>query len=216
MKISLKDAFSPKKSTILVVGAHPDDFEIMAGGTLARWSHEGGTTYAVVMTDGELGGDPSLRRKEATRAAKLLGVKEVHFCGLPDAKIPHNLETIHIIEGKINELQPDIIITHHPSDTHQDHVNVGLSCISAARKHVGVLLGETPSTYPEGRYIGVDITDFMDLKLRALKEHRSQYARLRESLLRGLEAQAIYRGHELGVKYAEAFWVWKLLLGGKR
>jgi len=217
MNIALESVISPKKASILVIGAHPDDFEIMAGGTLARWKSEGGKTYAMVMSDGELGGNPKVRRAEAKDAAKVLGVKEVFFCGLPDGKIAHEISTIHLIEKKVKELKPGVIITHDPNDTHQDHKNVGLSCLSAARRHPRVLFGETQSTITRGKFVSVDITNFMNLKMKALKKHRSQCYRLGESLLlKQLEALAVYRGSEVGVKYAEAFWVWRLLLGGNK
>jgi len=217
MSIALESVISPKKASILVIGAHPDDFEIMAGGTLARWNSEGGKTYTMVMSDGELGGDPTVRRAETKEAAKVLGVKEVFFGALPDGKIAHEIGTIHLIEKKVKELKPGIIITHDPNDTHQDHKNVGLSCLSAARRHPRILFGETPSTIPQGKSILIDITDFMNLKMKALKKHESQcYKSSEPLLLKQLEALAVYRGSEAGVKYAEAFWVWRLLLGGNK
>jgi LmbE family N-acetylglucosaminyl deacetylase len=217
MSITLESVISPKKASILIIGAHPDDFEIMAGGTLARWKSEGGKTYAMVMSDGELGGNPNARRAETKDAANVLGIKEVFFCGLPDCKIEHEIGAIHLIEKKVKELKPSIIITHDPNDTHQDHKNVGLSCISAARRHPRILFGETPSSVSHGRSISIDITNFINLKMKALKKHKTQCYRLGESLLlKQLEALAVYRGSEVGVKYAEAFWVWRLLLGGNK
>jgi len=217
MGITLEDVISPKKASILVIGAHPDDFEVMAGGTLARWKSEGGEAYAMVMSDGELGGNPKVRRAETKDAAKVLGVKKVLFGALPDGKIAHEIGTIHLIEKKVKELKPGIIITHDPNDTHQDHKNVGLSCISAARRHPRILFGETSSSVPHGKSISIDITNFMNLKMTALKKHKSQCYRLGESLLlKQLEALAVYRGSDVGVKYAEAFWVWRLLLGGNK
>lgn len=199
----------PRGSVLLVVGAHPDDFEIMAGGTLARWNRELGESYALVMSDGELGGDPKVRRRETKRAAEVLGVEEVFFFGLPDGRIGHSLETVSLIEEKLKELKPSVVITHNPEDTHQDHRNVGMSCISAARRHPRVLMGETPSSIARERYISVDISDYMRLKLRSLRMHRSQHERLGNFLLEWIVASASLRGREVGLEYAEIFWVWR-------
>jgi LmbE family N-acetylglucosaminyl deacetylase len=199
----------PRGSVLLVVGAHPDDFEIMAGGTLVRWNSEKRESYAMVMSDGELSGEPRVRRRETEKAAEILGVKEVFFCGLPDGRISHSIETISPIEEKIKELKPAVLITHNPDDTHQDHRNVGMSCISAARRHPRVLMGETPSTIARERYVSVDISDYMKLKMRALRMHRSQHRRLGNLLLDWVTASASLKGREIGVKYAEIFWVWR-------
>ena len=75
---------------VLVVAPHPDDAEIGAGGTIAKWITEGRDVYYVLTTNGDKGtNDPDLtsedlaaiREQEQTRAAEVLGIKEVTFLG---------------------------------------------------------------------------------------------------------------------------------------
>lgn len=201
-------------NSILVIGAHPDDFEIMAGGILARKRENDSKTYALVMTDGELGGDPEVRREEAKRAGEILGVEKVFFLGLPDGEINQGLSPIHAIEEVIEETDPETIITHFSEDTHQDHRNTYHATMSAARKHRRVLLGETPSTLaPPAGYLYVDITDTIQKKEKAMKAHKSQFDNDRgEKIVEYIKNIASTRGHNVGVDYAEALWIHRFLM----
>ena len=68
-----------KMKDILAIGAHPDDIEIDCAATIAREIRNGNKVYFYIVTNGDKGGDPVLRKKEALQSAEILGVKEVIF-----------------------------------------------------------------------------------------------------------------------------------------
>jgi LmbE family N-acetylglucosaminyl deacetylase len=200
--------------SICVIGAHPDDFEILAGGLLARCRQEGSKITAIVVTDGSLGGDADNRKTETEAAARVIGVNQIHFLGWKDGMCQHEHNLIQEIEHQISEISPELVITHSPNDTHQDHVNTSRCVLSAARRYPAVLLGETASTFPPLKgFVSFDISSTMETKLAALRCHGSQLESTGGPLrLDEINAVAMYRGAEVGVRYAEAFEVWKLRL----
>jgi LmbE family N-acetylglucosaminyl deacetylase len=200
--------------SICVIGAHPDDFEILAGGLLARCRREGTHITAIVVTDGSLGGDADHRKAETEAAARVIGVNETIFLGWKDAMCQHEHDLIQEIEHQISEISPELVITHSPNDTHQDHVNTARCVLSAARRYPAVLLGETSSTFPPLKgFVSFDISKTMETKIAALLCHASQLESAGGPLRPDeINAVAVYRGTQVGVRYAEAFEVWKLRL----
>lgn len=146
---------------ILAVLAHPDDESFGLGGTLALYAKRGYETYYVCATRGEAGTvDPEflngfkdtaeMRTDELMRAAKELGLKEVHFLGYrdsgmpgmeanqhPDAQINHPVE---VVAGKvvkhIRQIKPDIVITFDPIGgyKHPDHIHIHKATVLAFEK----------------------------------------------------------------------------------
>ena len=137
--------------TILAVLAHPDDETFGLGGTLALYAQKGFDTYYVCATRGEVGSaDPEfmkgfkdtaeMRTAELTRAAKILGLKEVFFLGYrdsgmpgmeankhPDAQINHSIDEVAgRVVKYIRELKPDIVLTFDPIGgyRHPDHIHI--------------------------------------------------------------------------------------------
>ena len=117
---------------------------------------------------------------------------------------------------------PDVIFCHHPFDTHQAHVGVSKSTISAARRKNTIFMFEPIA--PSGRsYVPfkpqmyVDITDVMDKKIESLKMHTTEYHKFGEEWITGVTCRAGFRGYEIGTQYAEAFEVLRCELDfGKR
>ena len=197
---------------ILVIGAHPDDSELMAGGLIHRAISNGVDVYSVVMSDGAENGERATREKEARRAARVLGIKEVHFCGLRDGMISHNIETVKLIDAFIEDIRPGIIITHSTDDTHQDHKTVSNITLSSVRhRHNIVLMGETPTSYFNDNLVYFDITDSLGMKMKALKVYTSQ---IKDGpiKMRQVRTLAVYRGQKIGTQYAEAFKNWRMVL----
>lgn len=162
----------PKR--ILAIGAHPDDVELGCFGTLARMHKNGAEIAIFIATCGGVGGDVEKRRTEAMASAKLLGVVPV-FADLPDTAIPEGHPTIGLIEKIINDFKPDLVLTHSPNDMHQDHRNISRASISASRFVPIVLFHQTPSSTRQFKPdLYVSITDFLDIKLKALRLHESQ------------------------------------------
>ena len=116
-----------KSVRVLVVGAHPDDCEIKAGGCAALWSKGGHAVRFVSATDGGAGhhavGGVELvrrRREEARRAAEALGVESL-VMDVPDGELQPTLENRWKFVRMIREYKPDLVLTHRPNDYHPDH-----------------------------------------------------------------------------------------------
>jgi N-acetylglucosamine malate deacetylase 1 len=112
-----------KKVDILAIAAHPDDVELICGGTLIRAQMLGRTTGILDLAAGELAtrGTPELRAKEASKAAKLMGVSQRENLGLPDGGIRNTPETRAKVALVIRRLKPEIVITHSLQGRHPDH-----------------------------------------------------------------------------------------------
>lgn len=132
----------------MIVVAHPDDAEFMAGGTIAKWASEGIALSLVVCTDGSKGSsDPDIsaealikiRREEQTAAMRELGIQEVEFLGYPDAYLQHTLDLRKDITRAIRKYRPDRLITMTPYRSfignaylnHPDHLAVGDATLAA-------------------------------------------------------------------------------------
>lgn len=200
------------RGPLLVISAHPDDMELMAGGVIARAISQNADVYSIVISDGSENGNALIRKNELMRASKILGIKEVRLCGVKDGNVPHNIDMVKMVENYINEVNPSVIITHTDKDTHQDHKNVSYITLSAARcRPTIVLMGETPSSNLSENLVYFDITDTMDTKIKALKSYRSQIKNGPVNI-NSIKMLAAFRGTKVRVKYAEAFTNWRLLL----
>jgi bacillithiol biosynthesis deacetylase BshB1 len=108
---------------VLAIAAHPDDIELICGGTLIRAQMLGRTTGILDLAAGELAtrGTPELRAKEAAKAAKVMGVSVRENLGLPAGGIQNTPETRAKVAVVIRRLKPDIVITHSQHGRHPDH-----------------------------------------------------------------------------------------------
>ena len=197
---------------VLAIGAHPDDIEFGCFGTLFAHKFRGDQIHEIVLTNGELGGDPQIRTNEAIEAANLIGAT-VHFGNLSEGSLRDDYNTVSFIESTIKELKADIVYTHSKIDRHQDHRNASLASISASRLVREVYEYETPSvvnTFSPQMY--VDITEAMKTKLEALKCHKSQSNR-RYLEIDAVEGLAKYRAYQAGLhgRLAEAFEVVRVI-----
>jgi LmbE family N-acetylglucosaminyl deacetylase len=211
---------------ILAVGAHPDDIELGCGATLALFKRRGHEVYLLVLTKGEASGDPHLREEECEQSARTIGADKVFFGSLKDTTITDGVETIMEIERFIIQLKPDIIFAHSYKDGHQDHRNVGMAALSAARNSKKVLLYESPAALREFLpQLFVDVTSTFEIKLEALKAFGTQVSKVYFKgqdvnhvahripyVSNAAEGLARFRGFQAGVGLAEAFEVGKFVL----
>jgi len=196
---------------ILVIGAHPDDYELGMAGTILSHVDKGDTVYAILATDGGVLEDGKKRLDEAKEVANFMGIKEVFYLGLKDTEITDGKSTIDLIEKIIDKINPDRIYTHGRTDTHQDHRNLSNASLSAARRVKQVLFFESPSTQTDfGPNFFVDITDYMDKKLEALKLYES-VGQLRYFEKDSVIAGAKFRGFQCNRKQAESFHIFRFL-----
>ena len=107
--------------------AHPDDAELICGGTLALAARQGWRVGVVDMTRGELGtrGTPQLRREEALEAAGVLGLTCRVNLDLPDGHVRDDDSTRRLVVGQLRVLRPRVVITMPREDHHADHGATG-------------------------------------------------------------------------------------------
>lgn len=200
---------------ILAIGAHPDDIEFGCGGTLIKYSKRGHRIYLLVLTKGEVGARPSIRKREQVRSAKLLKVKKVYWGNFPDTKVPVDKRLITVIENAMKDSKPDIIFFNYYHDIHQDHRAVAEGAISATRYVKKVLFYEVPTTESFEPDVFVDIGDVLEDKLKLLKIYASQVDKTRVphlTILESAKSCANFRGFQGRVKYAEGFKALRLML----
>jgi LmbE family N-acetylglucosaminyl deacetylase len=196
---------------IIVFSPHPDDAEVLMGGTIARYTQKG---HNVLIVDVTVPNNKNIRCQEAERAAELLGA-ELRILDLDIASLAFNRELVEIFDQIIKDYPPDIIYTCWLHDSHQDHVYISQATIAAARKNRCTLYmynqaapsGITP--YMFRPQVFIDISDTMDKKMEAVLAHKSQYKAFGDLWIEGIKASATYIGFQINVKYAEAFEVVK-------
>jgi LmbE family N-acetylglucosaminyl deacetylase len=189
----------PVPSAALAVGAHPDDVEFGAGGTLAKWAAAGCVIHHLVCTDGAKGtwdvdaGTAALvvtRQHEQRAAAKALGATgEVVFLGWPDGELDSGLRQRWEVTYWIRRLRPDVVLGHDPWKRyrlHPDHRHAGLLVCDA------IIAARDPHFFPEQQLPhhrpstlllweadeadhAEDVTGTVDQKLAALEAHESQF-----------------------------------------
>ncbi len=123
---------------IIVFGAHPDDCELDAGGTAARWAKLGHKVKFVSVTNGDIGhhelaGAILARRRtaEVMRCAEILGITS-EVLDIHDGELMPTLENRRTITRKIREWKADVVIAHRPNDYHPDHRYTGILVQDAA------------------------------------------------------------------------------------
>jgi LmbE family N-acetylglucosaminyl deacetylase len=189
----------PVPGRALAIGAHPDDIEFQAGGTLAVWAAGGCVVDLLICTDGSKGTwDPgadlaslvATRQAEARDAATALGATgEVVFLDWVDGEVQPSPAAVSAVAREIRRLQPDVVLTHDPWKRyrlHPDHRNVGWIVVDAA------VAARDPHFFPEHGLaahrperlllfeadepdLWVDVGGGAEAKLAALLSHRSQY-----------------------------------------
>lgn len=111
------------KLDILAFGAHPDDVELSASGTLLKLASQGKKTGIVDLTRGELGtrGSAELRDKEAADSAKILGLSARANLALPDGFFQQNEESLHKVISALRTYRPEVVLAPAMTDRHPDH-----------------------------------------------------------------------------------------------
>jgi LmbE family N-acetylglucosaminyl deacetylase len=126
------------KFRIIVFGAHPDDCELSAGGSGAKWAAQGHHVKFVSCTNGDIGhwdtaGGTLARRRaaEVRKCAEILG-NHVEVLDIHDGELMVTMENRRTICRLIREWHADIVISHRPNDYHPDHRYVGVLVMDAA------------------------------------------------------------------------------------
>ena len=110
---------------VLTVAAHPDDEMLGAGGTMAWHAARGDMVWVIVLADGASSRHNKVDQhaERARRACDTLGVERLVMVGLPDQRLDtlSLLDVLTPIEEVIDELQPDVVLTHFMGDVNEDH-----------------------------------------------------------------------------------------------
>jgi len=215
---------------VLAVGAHPDDLELLAGGTLARYSAEGHEVVMCHISNGDKGHTeiPSeelvkIRDEEARRAASVINATSLCL-NYTDCGVFHNDESVRKMAGLIRQARPDLIITHAPNDYMPDHRETSRIVFDASfhatlpyYKASGEVFKKVVPLYYMDTVAGVeflpthyvDVTDFWPKKRQMISCHQSQLKWLAEhdkiDFVEFVETYTRFRGLQCGVKYAEGF-----------
>jgi LmbE family N-acetylglucosaminyl deacetylase len=216
---------------VVVVAAHPDDEVLGCGGTVARYAAEGHAVTSVIVATGSTSRDGSppgyvdALRDHAHAAARALGARPPRFLGLPDNRLDTLplLDVVKLVEAVLDELRPEIVLTHFDGDLNIDHGVVGRAVLTAARPLPGspvraIYAFETPSStewqfsptttgFRPNRYVLLS-EEQVERKLAALASYAGE---MREPphprSLVAVRAMATVRGSEAGASAAEAFMV---------
>jgi LmbE family N-acetylglucosaminyl deacetylase len=198
---------------ILAIGPHPDDIELGCFGTMARYTKEGNEVNFLVLSKGEGGTEDGNRMDEAKESASLIKAK-LFVEDLPDRFISQGPATITVIEKYVEQIKPDMVFIPTTTDTHQDHRATFNASMVACRTVKEIYAYETPSTSRNFMpNFFVDVTEFIDLKLKAVKIHSSQGGKgyMADRAVKGL---AEYRAFDilLNDRYVEGFDIIKMVL----
>ena len=215
---------------IIAIGAHLDDLELACGGTLAKAVHFGHEVKMIVLSksgykhySGKYERSDEEAVKEGKKAARFLGIQDLQIFDYPAKDIPNDSTVVEILNKEFDLFKPDLILTHWEFDTHKSHANTALATFAAARYCNSIIMyepfppgGRSYMTFRPQLYI--DITDFIDIKLNALGNHKSELKKYGPEWINTIKARAALRGFEMidnnikKTRYAESFEVLRLNL----
>ena len=219
---------------ILAFGAHPDDVEISAGGTIAKHIAMGKKVALVDLTRGELGtrGTAETRDVEAKNASLVLGIQDRVNLDLGDGFFEHNEANLRKVIACIRYFRPTLVLANSIMDRHPDHAKgaklVADACFLSGLPKIITHWDEKPQEawrpknlfhYIQDRYIkpdfAFDVSPFVEKKFEALKCYKTQFydpnSEEPETPISGksffdfLESRMRDVGRELQAEYAEGF-----------
>ncbi len=208
------------EKNILVFCAHADDTAISMGGAIPKFIKEGHNIIEIIFSYGELHylkKEVIIKKRvnEIKSSGSILGYKDATFLGLPDGNIASKIEENNIkevVKELINKHNPVKIFTHSPSDPMPDHRTVNKVVYRALKE-----IEENYDLYcfdvwnlsnfkeKDSPKMIIDISDTFNLKIKALKEFKSQ-AHIMIQLAPAIFLRAKWFGLKNGCKYAERFY----------
>ncbi len=219
---------------LLVIAAHPDDFELTCAGTVAKWMRQGwqarlalvtsgdkGTANATILADAAAQKVVSARQAEQEAADSVIGLKGTVYMNYPDGELFPTMDLRRALAQQIRLFRPHALFTHdpwRPYQLHPDHRAVGTAALDA------VASARDPLFFPEQLSGGVtawrvtdlylfatawpdtfiDVSETFELKIAALHKHVGQMAGM-PGMENRLREAATEHGKRIGARYAEAF-----------
>jgi bacillithiol biosynthesis deacetylase BshB1 len=217
---------------VLAVVAHPDDAELLCGGSLLQAGDRGERTGILDLTRGEMGsqGSAETRAEEAERASRVLGLSVRRNAGLPDSRLQNTPEARIVVARLLRELRPRVVITHWLQGRHPDHraaaelvydasYLAGLKNFSATGapfRPFKVVHALSFREEPQKPTFVVDITEQLERKLDAIACYGSQFGAAVQAgevfpgggraLADQIRAHAARAGSLIRTEYGEPFW----------
>lgn len=214
----------PNARQVLVVAAHPDDEVLGAGGTIAKHTARGDAVSVIILTEGasvQFPGEPEkieLKKMQARKVARMLGIHEVFFGNFPDQQLDMQpiITVASFIEGVIEKIRPQIVYTHHFTELNRDH-RTAYEATSVAVRPFSLPLVErllcfsvdTVSDWGQGvaQYnVFSDISETLEAKLQAMRIYETEVRRPpHPRSLEALRQIAERNGVIVGLQAAEMF-----------
>jgi bacillithiol biosynthesis deacetylase BshB1 len=221
----------PEPLDLLAIMAHPDDAELLCGGTIIKSASRGRRVGVLDLTSGEMGshGSKQIREKEAAQAAIVLGLVERRCVGFPDSALENDGASRRVLVEHIRELRPRVVVTHWKVGRHRDHRVAselvrdacflsGLKKLDARGEAFRPVKVVYATAFREDEVTPdfvVDITDEMDKKIEALECYASQFGGALQAgevfpggerdLFRQIRAQMAHAGSLIRAAYGEPF-----------
>lgn len=219
---------------ILAFGAHPDDVELAAAGTLIHHIRKGAKVAVVDLTSGELGtrGNAETRAAEAEQSRLIMGVHSRMNLQLRDGFFENDEASLMKVVYALRHFRPRVVLANAIADRHPDHGRaaelVSRACFLAGLPKIITLENEKEQAawrpeavyhYIQDRHINpdlvVDITDSFAQKMEAVKAFATQFYREGDDgpitpissaeFLHFIEARARDFGRSIGVEFGEGF-----------
>jgi len=222
---------------VLAFFAHPDDETLAAGATIHKLVNLGAEVHIAIPATGihsrrnvqeekERDADLIELRQDCEKAMGILGIEpsNIYLGNFPDNEMDKHslLEVVHWLEEIINNIKPDLVLTHHRFCTNIDHQYCHNAVVVATRpglnNHMTVICGEVPSStgylkpvqWEPNLYVEVSEHD-LESKIKAMETYKGEvrpdpHPRSREVL----SALAKVRGSEAGFYFAESFIISKI------
>jgi LmbE family N-acetylglucosaminyl deacetylase len=176
----------PRTGPVLAVFAHPDDAEICAGGTLAKWAAAGRDVHLMILTNGDRGSqDPQIdprdvaatRARETEEAARVTGLASVTIGRVSDSELENTASVRQPVVRRIREVRAETLVSCDPTAVffesryynHSDHRNAGWVALDAAYPGSG-----NPHFFPEQLREGLEVKDVYDVWLGWTNEPNHQ------------------------------------------
>ena len=224
---------------VLVVAAHPDDEVLGVGGTIIRHAQMGDTVRILLMAEGltsrsdqrdvvSLQDELDALHNDAQRVAHTLGAESIKLAKFPDNRMDcvELLDIVKVVEKEVDAFHPEIVYTHHAGDVNIDHVQTHNAVVTACRSLPGqsvkeLYFFETPSSTEWQMQttdkvflptLYVDIGSAFAQKIKALELYASEMRDYPHSRsYKAVEVLARYRGYAVGIEFAEAFSVGRVI-----
>ena len=217
---------------LLAIMAHPDDAELLCGGSLSKAAARGDRVGVLDLTRGEAGsvGSVEIRAEEAARAAEVMGLALRRNAGLRDSRLINDDASRGVLVGLIRELRPRVIVTHWREGRHPDHrvaaqLAYDASFLSALKNYDAPGDAHRPEKIvhcllfredaPPPTFV-VNITDYVETKMAAVACFESQFSGKTSAgevfgagdrpLEDRIRAQCAHHGSRIRCAYGEPFW----------